>query len=187
VPKGTMKYREMRVEEISRIGEVNREELVMAEYVSTPDPSGFGLRTTRVEIPSPTETPHWSEQGIEGRINDWKPSVERGGFFYGAFDEERLAGFVILGPKRWDDSGEIVALFVDRKHRRHGVAGELMGKAEAVARERGISSMFLYSNPTESSVGFYLKSGYRIVGLISKEIVRSLPGDIVMAKRLTQE
>jgi ribosomal protein S18 acetylase RimI-like enzyme len=179
-----MKYREMQANEMSRIGEVNREELVSAEYVSIPDPSGFGLKLIRSEIPSPAQTPHWNKQGIEGRAKSWKPFVEQGGFFYGAFDKDQLVGFVILGPKRRDDSGEIVALFVDRDHRRVGIASELMRKAEEEAKNKGISSLFLYSNPTESSVNFYLRSGYQVVGLISKEIVRSLPGDVLMAKHL---
>jgi ribosomal protein S18 acetylase RimI-like enzyme len=179
-----MEFREMQADEISRIGEVNREELVMAEYVTVPDDSGFGLRAVRTEKSPPEQTPHWSRQGAEGRANSWKPSVEQGGYFYGAFDGDLLAGFVILGPRKSDDSGEIVALFVHRDQRRTGIGRKLMRKAEEEAIARGYASLFLYSNPTESAVGFYLKEGYRIVGLISKEIVRSLPGDIVMAKRL---
>ena len=182
--KGNMKYRVMNTEEIFRIGEVNREEMVIAKYVAKSDPSGFSISAIREEIDSPSETPHWSEKGIENRAKSWKPALENGGFFYGAFNDDRLAGFVILGPKKWDDSGEIVALFVDKDQRRQGIASKLMKKAEEKAKEMGMNSLFLYSNPTESSVSFYLNNGYRIVGLISKEIVRSLPGDIVMAKKI---
>ncbi len=59
-----------------------------------------------------------------------------------------------------------------------------MAWAHQKASALGMKSLFLYSNPTESSVGFYMYSGFEIVGLISKEVVESLPGDVVMAKRL---
>jgi GNAT superfamily N-acetyltransferase len=94
---------------------------------------------------------------------------------------------VILGPKLADGSAEIVALFVDRDHRRKGIGGDLMAWAHVRARVMGANALFLYSNPTESSVEFYLRSGFAITGLISSEIVPGLPGDIVMAKRLEGE
>ena len=79
-----------------------------------------------------------------------------------------------------------MALFVDKDHRRRGIAGTLMSWSEQKAVELEITSLFLYSNPTGSSAGFYMNAGFSIVGLVSKEIVKSLPGDIVMAKRLDE-
>jgi len=176
----------MQPDEIIRIGEVDRSESISAEFVTKRDGSGFGLVAIRTEKSPPQEVPPWGKLGIERRANDWKPAIEHGGFFYGAFEQGSLVGFVILGPKKKDASGEIVALFVDKDHRRLGIASKLMERAEQEAKARGMDSLFLYSNPTESSVGFYLNTGFEIVGLISKEVVRSLPGDVVMAKDLSK-
>jgi len=75
-------------------------------------------------------------------------------------------------------------LFVNKDHRWIGIDTELMIQAEQISKARGMNKLFLYSKPTESSVDFYMINGFLIDGLISKEIVRSLPGDIVMVKEL---
>ena len=179
-----MDYREMAPEEISRIGEVDRAESIAGSFVVTRDETGLGLRAEFVTFKKPRPVRPWDESGIESRINDWKPHLERGGLLYGAFEADRLAGFVLLGPRLRDASAEVVALFVDSSHRRRGVGGELMAWAEDKAHELSVSALFLHSNPTESASRFYLKAGFEIVGLISKELVRELSGDITMAKRL---
>jgi GNAT superfamily N-acetyltransferase len=77
-----------------------------------------------------------------------------------------------------------VALFVDRNVRRQGVGEALMEWAERIGAGRGVTALFAHSNPTASAARFYMKRGFEIVGLTSKEIVRSLSGDITLAKRI---
>ena len=180
----TLAYRKMQTGEIYRIGEVNREEIVLAEYVVQRDDTRFGLAARKIRRPAPLKIAPWSKDGIQKRVTGWKPALEDGGLMYGAFDVQKLVGFVILGPKKPDRSGEIIALFIDRDYRRQGIAGELLAWAERKALALGMESLYVYANPTESSLSFYLKNSFEIVGLISKEIVGSLPGDIVMAKIL---
>jgi len=179
-------YRLMELSEISRLGEVNREEQIQGIYVVRGTASGFGLTVELRKKKPPVYLRAWSAEGLKARINTWGSHLEEGGWLYGAFLGERLVGFIILGRNLRDRSAEIIALFVDRDHRRLRIGQKLMHWAEDKARETGIISLFLYSNPTESSAGFYLKNRFKIVGLISKEIVKSLPGDIVMAKRITE-
>ncbi|MHC5079631.1 MAG: GNAT family N-acetyltransferase [Planctomycetota bacterium] len=179
-----MEYREMAPEEIRRIGEVNREEWIEGHYVTRGDGTGFGLKTELVPFEPPKHRPPWSPRGVEARIQDWKPHLDRGGVLYGAFEEKRLIAFVLLGPRRADGSAEIVALFVDKDHRRKGIGASLMTWAEAKAIERDIRALVAYSNPTASAANFYLKWGFQIAGLVSKAIVKALHGDIVMVKAL---
>ena len=179
-----MKFRVMTPDEVTRIGEVNRAETVTAIYEPQPDASGFGLVAVRTEPDPPTEMPQWSEEGVQIRAEEWGKHLKRGGHLFGAFEGDRLAGFVVLGAKRADGSIELVALFVDRDQRRKGIATRLMDQAEEQAKAQGAETMFLYANPTVSAVDFYRSAGFQIAGLISKTVVRSLPGDVVMAKRL---
>jgi GNAT superfamily N-acetyltransferase len=179
-----MNYREMAPEEISRIGEVDRAESIAGSFVVTRDETGFGLKADFVAFEKPIPVPSWDESGVEHRVNLWKPHLEGGGLLYGAFGADRLVGFVLLGPRRRDASAEVVALFVDNSYRQQGVGDAVMAWAENKARELEISALFVHSNPAESASRFYLKVGFEIVGLISKEIVRGLSGDITMAKRL---
>lgn len=115
---------------------------------------------------------------------EWRKHLDQGGRLYGAFDGERLEGFCVLSAKRADGSIELVALFVDRDYRRKGIATKLMMWAEKQAVKMGAETMFLYANPTVSAVYFYCSAGFQIAGLISKTVVRSLPGDVVMVKVL---
>ncbi len=138
------------------------------------------------QLDTPRTNPAWGEKGTEGRIRDWKPFLDKGGVLLGSFDSDRLAGFVILGPAKRDRSAEVVALFIDRDYRRRGIGAELMSRIEQKALARGIETLYLYSNPTVSSASFYLKTGFQITGLVSKQIVRSLSGDIIMAKRIAE-
>ena len=177
-------YRAMPPHELSRIGEVNRQEVVHAVFVPESDESGFGIIARLVEKEPPAKLPPWGAEGAASRAQAWEPILSGGGKLYGTFVDNRLVGFVLLGPKNADNSGEIAALFVDEAYRRLGVAGELLTWAEEQATALGMDSLYLYSNPTESAVKFYLNAGFGIVGLISKEIVPSLPGDVVMAKHL---
>lgn len=179
-----MKFREMVSTEINRIGEVNREEWIDAEYVAQPDGSGFGIVTQLQRLEPPRRNPPWGGAGTKQRIKAWKPALDLGGLMYGAFHEQRLVGFVILNPSQRKRSAEIVAFFVDREHRRTGIGARLMQWAEEQCRHWEIEALFLYANPTISSVNFYRKHGFQITGLTAKHIVNDLPGDIVMAKRI---
>ncbi len=179
-----MQIREMNPDEIARIGEVNRAETVTAIYEPQPDASGFGLIAVRTERDSPRELPPWTEEGVQIRAEEWGKHLDKGGQLFGAFDGDRLVGFAVLGAKRADGSIELVALFVDRDQRRKGIATRLMTLAEEQAVKMGAETMFLYANPTVSAVDFYRAAGFQIVGLVAKTVVRILPGDVVMAKRL---
>jgi len=176
----------MSPEEISRIGEVNREEQLEVEYVPKADGSGFGLTIERVERDQPRTIPPWSEQGVKARTNAWKKHLDNGGFLYGAFDRERLTGFILLGAKKADHSAEVVALFVDQDYRRSGIGQALMGWAEEKSLSLGVQSLYVYANPTGSAVDFYRRAGFEVAGLISKEVVISLPRDIILAKQLAE-
>jgi len=111
----------MNPEEIARIGEVNREEIVEGIYRPGPDDSGLGIIARYEVLEKPEKLSHWSEAGTEGRIKSWKPALDNGGAMYGAFEGDTFAGFIILSPPRNDASAEVVALFIDKHFRRKGV------------------------------------------------------------------
>lgn len=178
--------REMKPEEIVRIAEVNRSEQVKALYLAERQDDGFTLCLRREPKDPPISTPHWDEKGVKHRINLWRPELDKGGTMLGAFDEDRLAGFAILGPKRRDNSAQVAAMFVDSRYRRTGIGSLLKRELEKKAREAGITALYLYSNPTESSVNFYLKHGYKIISIVDKTLISHLPWDVVMAKELSR-
>ena len=183
-----MEYRELVPDDIARIGEVNREESVNAVLITRQDASGSGFSVNRLKKLPPIDVGPWGKQGTQIRVKAWRPVLDYGGFFYGAFDKNRLVGFVILGPKREDGSGVLEALFVDRKYRRIGIANALMASAEQRAKALEMESLVLQSNATESAAGFYLKSGFSITDVNSngKGMAEGIPGDIPMQKLISK-
>ena len=179
-------FRTLQIDEIGRIGEVNREELLTAEYEIRANDNGLSLYTRRVEKKKPQLVPRWSPQAVQKRIDSWRPALTAGGWMGGIFDGERLVGFAIVGPKQKDSSAELVALFVDKDFRRQGVGARLMTGVYEHCQVTGVSALFLYANPTDSAVSFYRRHGFKIQGLVAKEIVASLPGDIIMARSLAK-
>lgn len=170
-------------DDLPRISEVDRAERVEAEYLARPTADGRGLALKRVALDPALEIPTWSEYGVEVRVREWRPQVEAGGVFEGAFLDSKLVGFGVLGPER-DASAEVCALFVDAGQRRAGVGGLLMARLEELARERGVRALWLGSNRTASSVEFYLKHGFGVISLNSNALVAHRPGDPVFAKSL---
>ena len=176
--------RVMSPDDIHRIEQVNRTEVVEAQYVTVASPDGMSLSLQRVEEDPPDRAGPWGPDGVAARIAEWKPKIERGGFLLGAFGGERLVGFSAVGGRMEDGSAERVALFVDADHRRRGIGGMLMDETERLAGRRGIEVLFISANRTASAVEFYLKCGCTPITLRSRSMVKHWKADPVFAKEL---
>jgi len=176
--------REMDKDAMRAIGAVNREETIEANYIAQPADDGWGLVLRRTRCNPPVQASRWDEDDLDERIGWWLPELEKGGALIGAFDGERLVGFVVSGHKRGDESAELSAIFVDKDYRGKGAGSALMRAAEENAIRRGVRAMYIMSVPTAATVDFYVKQGYRIISVIDKSIVGSFPWDVVLAKHL---
>ena len=125
-----------------------------------------------------------NDEGIKNRISNWQLEIDKGGSILAALQGKRIVGFGIIGPKHEDGSVELCALFVSSDMRQSGVGTILFRQLEKIAKEQGASSLLIYSNPTGSSVDFYLKQNCEIVGLADKSLVPQLPWDVIVAKSL---
>ena len=179
-----VEIRECGPEALDRVAEVDRTERVEAEYIAVQSDDGRSLALERAEVDPPLHIGPWTVKGIERRIKLWKPKVDAGGLFLGAFMELRLVGFAILGPVQSDQSCQLCALFVDSHHRRRDIGSRLLSRAERVARERGGASLWIDSNGTASAVEFYLRQGYEAIGLNSNALVKHRIGHLVFARAL---
>ncbi len=142
------------------------------------------FRLERVTQEPPVELGPWGEAGVAHRAGLWEPELRRGGAVFGAFDDERLVGFAIVGPRLDDYCADLAAMFVDSDHRRGGSGTALMQAVEEEAWSRGVRALTVYSNPTESSVRFYLKCGFRVISVVDKSRATHLPWDVVLLREL---
>ena len=187
MPEKESKILRMRVDDIARIGDVNRRETIAAEYLGKRSPDGKSFEVRIRQKPLPERVPEWGQHGTKRRIQAWKPRLEQGGAMFGAFIEGWMVGFAIVGPREADASAELVALLVDRDHRRSGIGSNLLLEAETHASEHEVQSIFVRSSNSVSSVEFFLNWGYEIVDIVEKRISKTMRCDVMLAKKLEKD
>ncbi len=97
-------------------------------------------------------------------VSNIKDKFDDKHIFLGAFDENTLIGVCCVNLK----IGNILLLFVDKDYQNQGVGKALLGKAEEIAKERGLKKLTVDS--THFGVRFYRANGYKEV---SKEQILS--------------
>ncbi|HXS58201.1 MAG TPA: GNAT family N-acetyltransferase [Hanamia sp.] len=103
---------------------------------------------------------------------------EKDDILIGAFDEDRILGCCLLS--RIDkDCVRLRQMAVQNNLQGKGIGAAMMNFAENVARDRGYKTLIMHARKT--AVGFYEKSGYKVVGDEFEEV--RLP-HFVMEKKL---
>ena len=176
--------REMSLEDLPRIGEVDRSERVTVQYVVRGG--------TPAQEPVEWNVPRWPDDGpddfsVRGLVEHWSPILSNGGTLLGAFSGESLIGFAIHRPDLSPGVSELVALYVDRCVRRQGVAGALLKEVERIARQAGARSLYASATPSESTVEFYLHKGFVLAPCPNEELAAQEPEDIQMEKPIESE
>jgi ribosomal protein S18 acetylase RimI-like enzyme len=144
--------RHMEASELDRICEIDRSEHVTQEYSYR---SG-SLQRRNVDVMVPT----WSRSGdhehsVQGRVNAWRPILDRGGTLVGAFDADSLAGFAIYRPHLAEGMANLSALYVSRNYRRRGIGSLLAGEVARLARSDGARRLYVSATPSGSTIEFY--------------------------------
>lgn len=82
------------------------------------------------------------------------PLLVRAGGARVAEDEGEVVGYAILDL----DTGEVDAVFVEPAHQGRGIARQLLGELETLARERDLARLFL--SASLNAVPFYERAGF---------------------------
>lgn len=147
-------YRALTRDELDRVWEIDRNELIVAHYRTR----GAGLerveRTERVD--------GWPAAQIEKDAPRLAACFDAGGSLLGAWSGQALLGVVSvepawLGPKR--DWLLLSYLYVDRSARGRGVGRELFVRAAEWAKARGARALYVSATPTVATVDFYRACG----------------------------
>ena len=113
--------------------------------------------------------------GFEGR---WRAFLPDHGAALSAWEADRLIGIATLRRGVRPGTDQLEALFVDRAHRRRGVASALVAGIERLAREGGARRLYVSATPSESAVGCYLGRGFRPTDEPIPELFELEPEDI---------
>jgi predicted N-acetyltransferase YhbS len=165
--------RELLGEEIEQIWSIDRSEVI--ENVYTFENGKLVLKPE-----------HFEAQGWPpGEADKYNPifydCFDRGGWFWGAFDEGKMIGAAILESKfigKNKDKLQLKFLHVSRAYRSRGQGKQLFEIACAVARQRGARRLYISATPSENTVNFYLRLGCFVTDEPDAELFAFEPEDI---------
>jgi GNAT superfamily N-acetyltransferase len=168
---------------VIEIRELTASELGLATDIDVTEDGAIVLEQRGTEVAHRAEGWHrpprspgrWAE--FEER---WSTFIPAAGCALGAFDGERMVGIATLRRAVRPGVDQLEALFVDRAHRRMGVATALVAGIEERARAGGARWLYVSATPSESAVGLYRSRGFTPTDDPIPELLALEPEDIHM-------
>lgn len=174
-----MLFRELERDEVERVWAIDRREVIDSVY--TLEDGELVLRPERYDMRG------WPPGAEEVTTPILEDCFERGGTFFGAFDEGRLVGVAVLDNAfmgRDGDQLQLVFLHVSRDYRKRGLGRRLFEQAVERARELDASYLYVSATPSENTIGFYLHLGCAVAEEVDEALFELEPEDIHMVYRI---
>jgi predicted N-acetyltransferase YhbS len=168
-----MTIRELQRDEVELVWLIDRSEVIERVYYH--EHGGLVLKQEKYDVPG------WQRETID-EYQPWLlDCFDRGGAFFGAFEDDRLIGISVLETRfigRAQDQLQLKFLHVGRARRQTGLGRTLFNLAVSRARELGARRLYVSSTPSENTVEFYLHLGCRVTEDVDRELFRAEPEDI---------
>ncbi|MEG0320029.1 MAG: GNAT family N-acetyltransferase [Cellulosilyticaceae bacterium] len=166
-----MEYRELRLEEAERIGEINAEQMIERAWREVD-----GVRQL-VAI-------NWLERelpnGLEWHIARLKDSLANGGKAYGCFEEERLIGYVVIDGKLFGKAAHYILLdqlFISLEYRGQGVGSALFRLCCEAAEHMKADKIYICAGSAEETIAFYFAIGCKKAEEVNQALYEGDPRD----------
>ncbi len=168
-----MNIRLLQRDEIPLIWQIDRREVIENIYY---------LREGKlVLVPEYYDMQGWPPGEAEQYTPILLDCYERGGFFWGAFENGKLLGVSILENK-WigssQDTLQMKFLHVSRDCRGQGLGTKLFNITVKKAKELGAKKLYISATPSEHTVNTYLWLGCVLATEIDPELFALEPEDI---------
>ncbi|MHA2233691.1 MAG: GNAT family N-acetyltransferase [Candidatus Hodarchaeales archaeon] len=174
-----MQYRLMTKDDLKRVAELDRREVIDAVYY---------YRDGALDlVQEHWDVPEWSSREKQQKIDVLREIHKRGGIIFGAFDESNVAGVIALDSEYigWNnDQLNLAELFVSKGYRKMGVGKRLVALVKQKAREIGAKKLYVSATPSQNTVHFYLKRGFRLAQEVNPKLFELEPEDIHMELEL---
>jgi GNAT superfamily N-acetyltransferase len=168
-----MRIRQLARDEIQMLGQIDRSEVI--EHI-------YYLRDGNLVMePEYYDMHGWPPGEPDSLIPVFLECFDRGGYFWGAFEENRLVGVAILEDKfigRDKDTLQMKFLQVSREFRKQGLGRDLFLLTAQKALELGAKKMYVSATPSENTVRFYMRLGCVLASEIDEELFQLEPEDI---------
>ena len=160
-------------EEIEQIWGIDRSEVIENVY--------YFEQGVLVLKPEHFEAQGWPPVEAEKFTPILYDCFDRGGWFCGAFDEEKLVGTAIIESKFIGKNREklqLKFLHVSRAYRNRGLGKQLFELSRLTARQRCARGLYISATPSENTVNFYLRLGSAVTEEPDPELFAFEPEDI---------
>jgi predicted N-acetyltransferase YhbS len=173
--------RRLRDDELGRVAEIDRTERIDVIFVQR----GAELEPR----PGDWSAPPWDPDGdgehaVASHIREVERYVEAGGTALGAFDGDRLVGLGVVVPNLRPGTAQLAWLHVTAGRRDAGIGRRLCEALEGIARVAGDDRIVVSATPSQHTVGFYRRRGYRVMAEPLPELFAREPEDVHLEKRL---
>lgn len=123
----------------------------------------------------------WTPSEMESHVKHLYKVYDSGGYLYGAFEREKLAGIATLG-KNFIGSAKnqlVVTFFhVDAQFRKQGIGTALMNTIIAQAKELKAKKLYISATPSKNTINFYFNRGASLTKELNPELFELEPEDI---------
>ncbi|HET9587709.1 MAG TPA: GNAT family N-acetyltransferase [Anaerolineales bacterium] len=160
-------------EEIPLVWQIDRREIVENIYY---------LQNGKLVLkPDYFDIQGWPPGGPEQYTPILLDCYDRGGTFWGAFENDALVGVAILESKfigAQQDTLQLKFLHVSREYRRQRLGMTLFNMAVKRARTLGAKRLYISATPSENTVNYYLRLGCVLASEIDPGLFALEPEDI---------
>lgn len=172
-------YHTLTIDFFDRLSEIDRSEFIDKVYE---------MRAGELQQKDITEEYlGWSTAELKEIQEQYRYELTRGGLAIGAFNEDILVGFGVLGHRLMGenlDQLHVDLMYVSRDFRRKGIGSEILNRMGTEAKSRGAAYLYISSAETNSAVSFYRKNGSAVTEAVDALLFNKEPKDIHMVKKL---
>ena len=165
--------RELTRTEVGRVWEIDRAEVI--HHVYYPADGGLVLKPEHYNMSG------WPAGEAELYTPLLLECYDRGGWFYGFFDQEQLVGVAVLDNKfigKRSDLLQLKFLHISCHVRNQGLGRQLFALSASKARERGARGLYISATPSQNTIDFYLRLGCVVTADPDPELLALEPEDI---------
>ncbi len=168
-----MNIRELQRAEIEKIWTIDRAEVIENIY--------YFQNGNLVLQPEHYDLQGWLPGEPEQYTAIFVDCFDRGGTFYGMFQNTDLIGVAVLENKfigKNKDQLQLTFLHISRTFRKQGLGKKLFRKAVEKAQEMNARKLYISATPSENTVNFYINAGCVVTQEIDQELFELEPEDI---------
>jgi predicted N-acetyltransferase YhbS len=167
--------------EIRNIWEIDRSEVIKGIYY---------LRNGKLVLePEHYDLKGWPSDEEEKYYPILEECFDRGGWFYGLFQRNKMIGAVVLDNKFITFNNnylQLKFLHISHNYRGKGLGRKLFELASNEARKRQAKYLYISATPSENRINFYLRLGCKIMSVPDKDLFQLEPEDIHLEYDLRQ-